>query len=141
MTLLLIKFDDNYADEFDLVGYYLTTKERWDAHVDDVTKYWKMAEDSKKRPQQEGESDWRYRDSQRVEVEVGFGTNESMLWTSAEDYLRAYTVTEITEEEAAVVRKLFLNGRESGTFGDWVSINDPNYIGRDWDEGAWDEEE
>lgn len=141
MTTVLVKFKDNYADEFDLEGYWLTTKDRWDSHVADVTNYWNKATEAKKRPQMEGESDWHYRDAQRVEVESYFGTNEAMLWTSPEDYLRAFTVQELTEEEAAVVSKLFLGGSESGTFGDWVSIDEPDYIGRDWDEGSWDEQE
>jgi|SRR6185369_5874980 len=83
---LLIKFDNNYADEFDVEGFLVLSQQDWEKHQELAKKVFK----------QKG-----------GEVEVGFGTNEAVSYYSLEDYLSSFDVTEITQEQYQVLWDLF----------------------------------
>lgn len=84
---LLVKFSDNWADEIDLEGFRVVTREAYDAYVT-------------KRLKQYPNGFCRY-----------FGTNEENEYASFQDYLdQTVTCEEITEEEAKVLEKFFPDG-------------------------------
>jgi hypothetical protein len=82
MKHYLLRYDDNWADEFDVEGFRIYDQEEYD----DFKKRVKAAE----YPQQ-----------------MYFGTNEGIDVDSAKDYLDRIDVTEITEAEAKVLNKFF----------------------------------
>ncbi len=71
---ILIKFNDNYADEFDVDGFRVYTQEEWDE--------FKAFASSIPWPQA-----------------FYFGTNEGIEYTSAEALFKQYEVIEITDEQ------------------------------------------
>lgn len=81
---LLVIFDDNWADEMDIAGFDIFTKEHWE--------YKKLELEHTKFPQ-----------------EVGFGTNESNTYDSAEEFLSMFKEQEISKEEEKIIRKFFGN--------------------------------
>jgi hypothetical protein len=80
-----IKFDSNYADEFDLSGFIVMTGIEWELH--------KQA--AQKRFTEEGA------------IEKYFGTNEALIFEGFDEYLRCFKVKEISEEEYQLLLKLF----------------------------------
>ena len=85
MINLLIKFASNYADEFDVEGFIVMSEDEWFAHKDAVTSRFENED----------------------EIEVYFGTNESMIYESLDCYLDSFKITELTDEEHSVLQKLF----------------------------------
>ena len=83
---LLIKLHRNWADEFDVEGMVVMNADQWEAHK-------AMA---------------KARFEEKDYIELGFGTNESLEFSSYEDYLDAFAVLELTLEEYEVFRKFFL---------------------------------
>ena len=81
----LVKFNTDWADEMTIEGFEVFTDEEWQAYKDGVEAAFK-------------ETDYH---------EVYFGTNEFNGYGSAEEFLGEFTVTEITEEEAFTLGKLF----------------------------------
>lgn len=79
---LLVKFQADWADEFDVYGFALTSREEWDLYcerLDDVA--WPQCR--------------------------SFGTNEEIQWESKEDHLQAFDVKKIDEEHVFLLKKLF----------------------------------
>jgi hypothetical protein len=97
---LLIKFDSNYADEFDVEGFTIMNESEWEKHKADVTAFFK------KRDETVAPNRWGHRDG----VEVYFGTNEQMIYETLDCYLRSFTATEVSDEEIAVLQKHFSRG-------------------------------
>lgn len=91
MSAILIKFEDNWADEMDLEGFCLTTKDAWTKVVE------------------------HYQEEYEGEFTASFGTNEENEYDSVDDFFSNFTVTEVSDEEAAVIKKLFGSCR-FGTF-------------------------
>jgi len=91
MTKLLVKFGSDYADEFQVSGFAVTTSKAWAQH--------ESAARAGKWPQS------RY-----------FGTNEGIEWNSAEDYLSCFKVVEITDAEAKFLAKSFNGYGDQGHF-------------------------
>ena len=85
MKYYLLKYDDNYADEFDISGFRVYDEPGYDSFKERVK--------SAKYPQE------RY-----------FGTNEFVEFDSAKDYLKRIDISEISEIEAKVLMKLFSYG-------------------------------
>jgi hypothetical protein len=81
---MLVKFDGNWADEMDIKGFEIVKKEWWDKFVESL-------------PENKPLSHY-------------IGSNEEMEWTNKADYLRDFTVTEISEDEVAILKKLFPYG-------------------------------
>lgn len=83
MTKLLVSFKCDWADEFEMEGFSVVDKEWWEKKVSQINTYFET----------------------ETEYEEGFGTNESFIWTSAEDLLGCFEAVELSDEEAAVFEK------------------------------------
>lgn len=75
MKYLMIKFQDNYADEFDIHGVWFSTEEDYEEFVTAIRKYFEKHT---------------YR-------EVYFGTNESVKYDCADSLLDCMTEVEISK--------------------------------------------
>lgn len=132
--LLLIKFDSNYADEFDVDGFVVWTAAKWEAHKAAVTAYFdNRAKRRGPKPELPPHTDPKYYEvydkvrkwERGEEVERYFGTNEAVNFSGAEDYFRCFKTTEITPEEHDVLKKLFGESwREDVRFGMFLSLED-----------------
>lgn len=81
--MILVKFDDNWADEMDVSGFKLYDNiDAWKKRVDEC-------------------------DEEGYYTEVYFGTNEYNEYDSMDEFLRNFEVLEITDEYAAVIETLF----------------------------------
>ena len=81
--MILVKFNDNYADEFDVGGFRFYEEKEWN-------KYKKLVKEKIKFPK-----------------EASFGTNEFIEYNSAEDYFKCTEVKKLSEEEYNFLVKLF----------------------------------
>lgn len=88
--MLLVVFDNDWGDEFQVTGYRLIPEAAWNAH------------------QQEARAadDW--------PREQYFGTNEAFTYENAEDYLRHFRTRQITAEDAQMLQRIF--GKDFGQF-------------------------
>lgn len=82
---ILIQFSSNYADEFDVEGFIVLPEKEWEAHKAAVA----------------------LRFEEQEEIEIYFGTNESMIYESLDSYLCCFRTTVLSDEEHAVLQKLF----------------------------------
>jgi hypothetical protein len=114
--LLLIKYDSNYADEFDVDGFVVWTEDKWEAHKAAVAAWFdKRAKKHGAKPELPPHNDpkyWAIYDQVRKwergqDVERYFGTNEAVSYCDAEDYFRCFKTTEITQDEHLVLKRLF----------------------------------
>ena len=104
---LFIEYNSNWADEMDVNGFFITTKELWDERVEAFRKH--------------------FEDEPFLTYYVG--TNEEIEYLMFEDVLNDFTITEITEEEAKVLDKLF--GYNDGDFvGVCYGFTGPEVEGR-----------
>jgi hypothetical protein len=95
--LVLIKWDSNWADEMDIEGFIIVSKEKakeFKKQLKDYDSYF----------------------------EVYVGTNEDIEYGSGEELLNELTFKTITEEEAKTIKKFF--GESSGHTGFWSSLED-----------------
>lgn len=83
MSKVFVRFQDNYADEFDLSGWHILEESHWNSVVQAINRHEKWP------------------------VEYYFGTNEAMEWSSSKDMLRSYTVKPIDEDDVQVLARLF----------------------------------
>lgn len=97
MKNLFIEFNSNYADEFDISGFLIMSEEEWEEHKLVAEKRFSSLEPTE-RSTRRGES---------PSLEVYFGTNEQIIYESLSEYLRSFTVTEISDEERATLEKFF----------------------------------
>ncbi len=91
--MLLIKFDCNYADEFNMSGFKLVSHDEFYAFLHRVKEYFK----------------------ENKTLEIGFGSNESFILESENGLTDCFTVTSIFEHEENVLLNLFENA-ECGYF-------------------------
>ncbi len=77
--MLLIKFRDNWADEFDVSGWFVSSEEVWDA----------------------------FKAQPFEPTEIYFGTNEGIEYESKSDYLSHFKTTSISDSDAEVLVRLF----------------------------------
>lgn len=89
MNKVLVKYSEDYADEFQVSGFCVMTREKWENYV--------------KRANEAVWPQCQY-----------FGTNEGVQWDSAEDHLDAFNVVDITDGEAAFLEKNFQGYGEMG---------------------------
>ncbi|MHA2280095.1 MAG: hypothetical protein ACXAC5_04365 [Promethearchaeota archaeon] len=87
---VLVKFRDNYADEFDIEGWKIMCKESWDNYVKAMKKdvVWPQS---------------KY-----------FGTNEGIEWSDADEHLYCFKAIPITPEEEQIIVKVI--GKRFGDF-------------------------
>lgn len=83
---VLLKIDTCWADEFDVEGFTVSTKEKWD------------------------EINEKLKDNFPCDQEFYFGTNEFITFDSYEDWKSGIKVIPITEDEAKDIRRLFGSG-------------------------------
>lgn len=101
---LLVKFDSNYADEFDVAGFMVMTETQWEHHKVDAAKCFEQFE---KLPQDKyGRRIGKYGGATDG-IEVYFGTNEQMIYETLESYLDQFSVSEVSDSEIAVLEKFF----------------------------------
>ena len=94
---VLVKIDSNWADEFDVSGWKLFSKEEWEKSLLDAKAFFEKNR------------------GRRNELELSFGTNEALTFDSFEEYTAAYTAEELTPKELSVLLK-YWPGEECGTF-------------------------
>lgn len=82
---VLVKFECNWADEFDMKGMIVMDRTKW-AALDAKAQKWFEANPSDI-------------------YEEYFGTNEAFSWTDYKEWRDCYKVVEITEDEAVVLMK------------------------------------
>lgn len=80
--MILVMYEDDWADEMDIYGFCLMTSEQW--------KYKKNEIKHTSFPQ-----------------EVYFGTNEYNVYENPEEFLNKFTEKEVTESEAKTINKFF----------------------------------
>jgi hypothetical protein len=90
--LVALRFDDNYADEFDVVGLKIVERKWWE-------KYRERVRDEFQKLPRDG---------------YYFGTNEYLEWSNAEDYLSCITQLDITQAQIITLRTIL--GDEFGIF-------------------------
>lgn len=93
--MLLITFRDNYADEFDIDGWFVAEESVWEKF-----KQQELPEDrwNQGKP-------WRH--STGKYFEIYFGSNEGIEYSSLEAYFKHFTTKTITDVQAQVIIDLF----------------------------------
>lgn len=100
---LIVKFNDNYADEFDLSGCVIMPKSNYEDMMDRAKK-WFDAHPPKPDPRYYEEYGWMHYESYLE----GFGTNEELEWTTFKDFESCWNIVNtITEDEANRLKVLF----------------------------------
>jgi hypothetical protein len=90
----LVKLHTNWADEMDVDGFRVFTKDEWESYKDVVNQNYTGGEHY-------------------------VGTNESVEWDSAKDYFSDLSVEEITETVYQVLLGLF--GKD---YGLWIDLTE-----------------
>lgn len=94
----LLKFQQDYADEFDVYGFKIYNEEDYNKYLELTKENYLKREETNHR-------------KQKV-VTISFGTNEEVEFYSLENYLKSFDLVEITEDEFNILNKLF-----DGSFG------------------------
>lgn len=126
--MLLINFNDNYADEFDVNGFRIATEEEWEQEKESMKAAFAASQEIQ---------DFfydpdipSYRRNYRRTIEMYFGTNEALEWDSYDDAISCFSAVKITEEEAESLNRLL----NPGNYG--YGIIPDHYF---WEE-CWNEE-
>lgn len=83
-NLIVLKFEDNYSDEFDVSGMAIVERDWWENHKKEATERWGVGE-----------------------REYGFGTNEDLIFEDADDYLSKFMVYDPTDAQVEFLQSLF----------------------------------
>lgn len=108
--MILVKFDDNYADEFDTTGFMLMKQDELDlflAYARDSFIHslaTKKTEDRRYYHNRNDEPTYSYHDD---EVEQGFGTNEGWRWADYEDFMASLDFQQIDKYTTQTLERLF----------------------------------
>lgn len=81
----LVKYDSNWADEMDIDGFDVFTDSKWEKYLKSFKDHFDKGD----------------------EYSYGIGTNEEIEYSSYDEFVRDFKVTEITDEEAATIEKHF----------------------------------
>jgi len=81
--MLLVKWEDNWADEMDLEGHFVIEKVEWEKISEDFSNH-------------------------TEEIIYCVGTNEDIEYANGTEALAQFTTTEITEDEYQTLEKLDL---------------------------------
>jgi hypothetical protein len=88
---VLVKFDNNWADEFDIKGFVALSKEKWDEYKRKI-----------KETFGENEFNWY------------FGTNEDLIFEEgAVSYLKSFSESKISKSEFDFLKKKFAHAKDS----------------------------
>lgn len=107
---VLVSYKSNYADEFDVSGFCIMNKEDWEDHkAKAVALFEKRAAKQGPKPDPQSPNYWReMRNIQEAcQVEVYFGTNESIIYETLDCYTRSFTVKDISADELKTLQKFF----------------------------------
>ncbi len=105
---LLIKFRNNYADEFDVNGFVVLSESEWETHKKLAAKRFdKVAQVAKNTKPDPITGMIPYSIRKSLEVRVYFGTNEDIVYNDLEDYLNSFTITELTSAQYETLKSLF----------------------------------
>ena len=117
--MVLVTFNDNYADEFDCDGFSVyNSKEEflidlyrsWLENIEDI-------DDDLDELSLEELIKLEKKHRKTNEFEMYFGTNEAFYYNSFKDYKDAFEIKEITDDEYKVIKKLFLGNSYSNAYG------------------------
>ena len=97
-THKLIKYTADYADEFDCEGFGVFESTKWKSLCEKVEKSFVNCDN----------------------VEVSFGTNESLYFDSYESWIKSFSEVDISEEEYNFIMKNF--GKTFGTGDNIFSV-------------------
>ena len=86
----------DYADEFDVPGYTVVTSTRWEQMKIRLIEYFAKRPTPKNR--------WEH------VVEIYFGTNEALSFSSAEEVINGVSITPVNEEQYKVLSQLGMTG-------------------------------
>lgn len=132
MAFLLIKFETDYADEFQVSGFVVFQKEQWEEHQRKVAALFQGKAAQRKvlrtLPADHDDSNYweiyeEHREHDRSSViEVAFGTNEFVSYSNHEEYLRAFAVSTLTDEQYQVLKSLFTIRGYSWEYGGKTNV-------------------
>jgi hypothetical protein len=115
--MILVKFYDNYADEFDTEGFSIMTQEELDLFLAYARERFIRATSTEKteyrwygRPE-DNPHIMKYQDK---DVECYFGTNEQWMWADYEDFMYSLSFRRITVKDAWVLENFL--GTDYGMF-------------------------
>jgi hypothetical protein len=101
---VLVQYDSNYADEFDVSGFCVMTKADWEKHAAKATDLFNKRA---AKPLPEPDKQYSRRNQEARQVEVYFGTNESMIYETLDCYLRSFKITELADADLKTLQKFF----------------------------------
>ena len=90
MRYIIIKYEDDYADEFDVKGFSVISFES----EEEYNKYFSYLE--------------RIRTEITDEISLYFGSNEGIDYKNGKDFLKTISIEEITEEQYNTFKQLRL---------------------------------
>ncbi len=85
MEYLLVKFNDNYCDEFDVDGFNIMSEQEFKDYLEE----------------------WKKEIEKNGFDEFYFGTNECLTYEGVDEFEKRFTTEPLTEEEALVLKKFF----------------------------------
>ena len=100
--MYLVKCEADYSDEFDVYGFEVMSKKRWEAIKEAIKRI-------------------------NYPVEFYFGTNEGLMPESPKELLSYFTVVEISKEEVEVLKKFF-STYENVYYGVSIAGNIPDKL-------------
>ena len=92
--MILVKFDDNYGDEFDTNGFRIMTQKEFDNYLAGAREDFIQAAAT--------EHSW-----YGTEVERYFGTNEGWRWCDYEDFMHSISCEQIDKYTKRTLERLF----------------------------------
>lgn len=105
----LVKYEDNYADEFDIVGFKIMTEQEYFEWRDMVEKSFLFDEDNQVRD--------------TTDREFYFGTNEFVTYQNANQYFDQLEVIDLANHEAAALLSMFAKEIQYG-YGTFIDPAD-----------------
>ena len=102
--MVLVKFDSNYADEFDVRGFVVMTATEWDRHKVLAEKVFVKKANV---PLPEPDQKYSRCNEQARRVAVYFGTNEAIVYANFKEYLSSFEVVELDDSEYDTLKKFF----------------------------------
>jgi hypothetical protein len=95
--MLLVKFDCNYADEFDTEGFIVMSESEWLKHITHVEKHfenWNKTHEPDRWGNRQG-------------IEVYFGTNEAIIYEAFDSYRSSFSTSELSDSDYDTLKRLF----------------------------------
>jgi hypothetical protein len=102
--MVLVKYDSNWADEFDMSGFIVMPQSKWETHKDKAVRAFKKLEEA---PLPEPDREYSRANREARQIEVYFGTNESQIYETVDTYLRSFEVEVLTPEDLKTLERLF----------------------------------